>query len=135
MEESEAGIPLIFGNDVIHGYRTIFPIPLAISCTWDPALAREAARMAAEESSADGTHWTFAPMVDIARDARWGRIAEGAGEDPFLGAAMARAQVEGFQSLSLESGRRIVPQALRGLRRGGGGPRLQYGGYFGTNTA
>lgn len=108
VEESDAGIPLIFGNDVIHGYRTIFPIPLAISCTWDPELAREAARIAAEEASADGTHWTFAPMVDIARDARWGRIAEGAGEDPFLGATMARAQVQGFQSLSLESGRRLL---------------------------
>src|SRR5690606_33037948 len=86
VEESPSAIPLLFGNDVIHGYRTIFPIPLAISCTWDPDLAREAARIAAEEASADGTHWTFAPMVDIARDPRWGRIAEGAGEDPFLGA-------------------------------------------------
>ena len=108
VEESRARVPLIFGNDVIHGYRTIFPIPLAISCTWDPALAQEAARIAAEEASADGTHWTFAPMVDIARDPRWGRIAEGAGEDPFLGAAMARAQVRGFQSDTLKSGRRLV---------------------------
>ena len=108
VEESAAGIPLLFGNDVIHGYRTIFPIPLAISCTWDPALAQEAARIAAEEATADGTHWTFAPMVDIARDPRWGRIAEGAGEDPFLGAAMARAQVHGFQARNLQSGRRLV---------------------------
>ncbi len=108
VEESAAGIPLLFANDVIHGYRTIFPIPLAISCTWDPELAQEAARIAAEEATADGTHWTFAPMVDIARDPRWGRIAEGAGEDPFLGAAMARAQVQGFQHDNLESGRRLV---------------------------
>lgn len=108
VEETRLGIPLIFGNDVIHGYRTIFPIPLAISCTWDPELARAAARIAAEEASADGTHWAFAPMVDIARDPRWGRIAEGAGEDPFLGAAMARAQVAGFQDDNLRTGRRLV---------------------------
>lgn len=108
VEESAAGIPLIFGNDVIHGYRTIFPIPLAISCTWDATLAQEAACIAAEEASADGTHWTFAPMVDIARDPRWGRIAEGAGEDPYLAAVMARAQVIGFQDENLRTGRRVL---------------------------
>ncbi|MGD9146446.1 MAG: glycoside hydrolase family 3 N-terminal domain-containing protein [Anaerolineae bacterium] len=108
VEESRLGIPLLFGNDVIHGYRTIFPIPLAMSCTWDPALVESAARIAVEEASADGTDWVFAPMVDVCRDPRWGRIAEGAGEDPFLGAAMARAQVRGFQARNLDSGRRLV---------------------------
>lgn len=108
VEDSRLGIPLLIGNDVIHGYRTIFPIPLAASCTWDPELVEEAARIAAEEATANGTDWNFAPMVDVCRDPRWGRIAEGAGEDPFLGAAMARAQVRGFQSGDLDSGRRMV---------------------------
>ncbi len=108
VEESRLGIPLLVGNDVIHGYRTIFPIPLAESCIWDPNLVEEAARIAAEEASADGTDWNFAPMVDICRDPRWGRIAEGAGEDPFLGAAMARARVRGFQAGDLSSGRKLA---------------------------
>ncbi len=108
VRESRLGIPLLIGNDVIHGYRTIFPIPLAESCSWDPDLVESAARVAAEEASADGTHWVFAPMVDICRDPRWGRIAEGAGEDPFLGTAMARARVRGFQAGDLTSGRKIV---------------------------
>ncbi len=97
VEESPHKIPLILGYDVIHGYRTIFPIPLAEAASWDPALAERSARIAAVEASAEGLHWTFAPMVDIARDARWGRIAEGAGEDPYLGAAFAVARVRGFQ--------------------------------------
>ena len=108
VEDSRLGIPLLIGNDVIHGYRTIFPIPLAESCTWDPGLVQQAARIAAEEAAADGTDWTFAPMVDICRDPRWGRIAEGAGEDPFLGAAMARARVRGFEASDLASGRKLV---------------------------
>ncbi len=108
VEESRLGIPLIVGNDVIHGYRTVFPIPLAESCTWDTALLGRAARVAAEEASACGTDWIFAPMVDVARDPRWGRIAEGSGEDPFLGMAMARARVRGFQSGNLASGRRVA---------------------------
>lgn len=108
VEESRLGIPLLFGNDVIHGYRTIFPIPLAGSCTWDPDLVEAAARIAAEEATADGTRWIFAPMVDVCRDPRWGRIAEGAGEDPTLGAAMARARVRGFQAGDLASGRRAA---------------------------
>ncbi|MFW6070248.1 MAG: glycoside hydrolase family 3 N-terminal domain-containing protein, partial [bacterium] len=108
VEGSRLGIPLLFGNDVIHGYRTIFPIPLALSCSWDEALVEEVARLAAVEATADGTAWTFAPMVDVARDPRWGRIAEGAGEDPFLGAALARAQVRGFQSDDLPTGRRLL---------------------------
>src|SRR5512145_3089933 len=97
IEQSRLGIPLIFGLDVIHGYRTIFPIPLAEACSWEPELARKTAEVAAREASAAGLHWTFAPMVDIARDARWGRIAEGAGEDPYLGSAFAAARVRGFQ--------------------------------------
>jgi beta-glucosidase len=108
VEESRLGIPLIIGNDVIHGYRTIFPIPLAESCTWDPDLLEHTAHIAAEEAAASGTDWIFAPMVDICRDPRWGRIAEGAGEDPMLGQAMARARVRGFQALDLPSGRKIV---------------------------
>ncbi|HEY3052113.1 MAG TPA: glycoside hydrolase family 3 N-terminal domain-containing protein [Thermoanaerobaculia bacterium] len=97
VEESRLKIPLLFAHDVIHGFRTIFPIPLGIASTWDPASAELAARIAAREASASGIRWTFAPMVDIARDPRWGRVAEGAGEDPYLGAAMAAAYVRGFQ--------------------------------------
>ena len=106
-EETRLGIPLLVGNDVIHGYRTIFPIPLAESCTWDPDLLEEAALIAAEEASSNGVDWTFAPMVDICRDARWGRIAEGAGEDPYLGRVMAEARVKGFQGV-LRNGRKLT---------------------------
>ncbi len=95
--ESRLRIPLIFGHDVIHGYRTIFPIPLGEAASWDPEAVEAAARVAAREAAAAGLHWTFAPMVDIARDPRWGRIAEGSGEDPYLGSAMAAARVRGFQ--------------------------------------
>jgi len=101
VEQSRLGIPLIFGRDVIHGYWTVFPIPLGQSCSWNPSLVEEAARVAAAEASADGVHWTFAPMVDIARDPRWGRMAEGCGEDPVLASAMAVAMVKGFQGKSL----------------------------------
>jgi beta-glucosidase len=97
VEESRLRIPLLFAFDVIHGYRTIFPIPLGEAASWDPEGVERAAAIAAAEARAAGLHWTFAPMVDIARDARWGRIAEGAGEDPYLGAIMARARVRGFQ--------------------------------------
>jgi len=97
VEESRLRIPLLFGFDVIHGYRTIFPIPLGEAASWDPAAVERAASIAAAEARAAGVQWTFAPMVDIARDARWGRIAEGAGEDPYLGSVMARARVRGFQ--------------------------------------
>lgn len=97
VEESPSGIPLLFALDVIHGYRTIFPVPLAMASSWDPAVPEQSQAVAARESRAAGLHWTFAPMLDIARDARWGRIVEGAGEDPCLGAAMAAAQVRGFQ--------------------------------------
>jgi beta-glucosidase len=97
VEESRLHIPVLFGFDVIHGYRTSFPVPLAMAASWDPSLVEQAQTLAAREASAAGIRWTFGPMVDIARDPRWGRIVEGAGEDPFLGAAMARAQVRGFQ--------------------------------------
>lgn len=83
--------------DVIHGYETIFPIPLGLSCTWDIPAIEESARIAAVEASADGISWTFSPMVDISRDPRWGRVSEGSGEDPFLGALIARAMVRGYQ--------------------------------------
>lgn len=97
IEESPSGIPILFALDVIHGYRTIFPIPLAMAASWDPDVPEKSQAVAAKESRAAGIHWTFTPMLDIARDARWGRIAEGAGEDPYLGSAMAAAQVRGLQ--------------------------------------
>ena len=97
MKHSRLGIPLIFGYDVIHGYRTIFPVPLGEACSWDLKLIEHSARVAAEEAAAAGQHWTFAPMVDIARDPRWGRIMEGAGEDTYLGSLIASARVRGFQ--------------------------------------
>ena len=97
VEESPSKIPLLFALDVIHGYHTIFPVPLAMASSWDPSVVERAQAVAAKEARAAGLHWTFGPMLDIARDARWGRIVEGAGEDPCLGAAMAAAQVRGFQ--------------------------------------
>jgi beta-glucosidase len=97
VDHSRLHIPLLFGFDVIHGYQTIFPVPIAMSASWDAALVKQSSAIAAQEASAVGIRWVFAPMVDIARDARWGRIVEGAGEDPFLGSVMARAQVAGFQ--------------------------------------
>ena len=107
VEESRLHIPLLVGHDVIHGLRTIFPIPLAESCTWNMELLERASRVAAVEAACMGINWIFAPMVDITRDPRWGRVAEGAGEDPFLGAEIARARVRGFQSADLRQGRRI----------------------------
>jgi beta-glucosidase len=97
VEESRLKIPLIFGMDVIHGYETVFPIPLGLSCSWDMNLIQRSAQIAAKEASADGICWTFSPMVDIARDPRWGRIAEGNGEDPYLGYQIAQAMVKGYQ--------------------------------------
>ncbi len=108
VEETRLGIPLIFGHDVIHGYKTIFPIPLAESSSWDLGLMEKSARIAATEASADGLNWTFAPMVDISRDARWGRVMEGAGEDPFLGSLIAEARVRGFQGDNLNDINTIV---------------------------
>ncbi len=101
VEQSRLGIPLIFGMDVIHGYETVFPIPLAMSCSWDTAAIRQSAQIASKEATADGICWTYSPMVDICWDARWGRIAEGNGEDPFLGSAIAKAMVEGYQGQDL----------------------------------
>ena len=101
MAGSRLGIPLIFGYDVVHGYRTMFPIPLAEAASFDLEAIETSARMAATEAAAAGVHWTFAPMVDVARDARWGRIMEGAGEDPYLGAVVAAARVRGFQGADL----------------------------------
>jgi len=103
VKESRLGIPLLLGLDVIHGYKTIFPIPLALASTWDPEVVRRAAEIAAREAAAEGIRWTFAPMVDIARDPRWGRIAEGFGEDPYLASVMAWAAVKGFQGDDLSS--------------------------------
>src|SRR5262245_60943023 len=108
VDESRLHIPLIFGLDVIHGYRTTFPLNLGLAATWDPEIVEKASRVAAQEASAAGVRWTFSPMVDIARDARWGRISEGAGEDPFLGSAMARAYVRGYQGEKLDAPDSIV---------------------------
>jgi beta-glucosidase len=101
INQSRLKIPLIFGLDVIHGYKTIFPIPLGISASWDTALIRKSAAAAAKEATSDGLNWAFSPMVDIARDPRWGRVAEGSGEDPFLGSQIASAMVKGYQGASL----------------------------------
>ena len=103
VDESRLHIPLLFGLDVIHGFRTTFPLNLGLAATWDPGIVEKVSRVAAQEASAAGVRWTFSPMVDIARDARWGRISEGAGEDPFLGAALARAYVRGYQGQRLDA--------------------------------
>jgi len=108
VEQSRLHIPVLFGLDVIHGYHTIFPAPLAMASSWDPKMVEDAQTVAAQEARSAGIQWTFAPMVDIARDARWGRMIEGAGEDPYLGAAMARAQVLGFQGKGMGSPDRVL---------------------------
>ena len=108
VEQSRLKIPLIFGMDVIHGYETVFPIPLGLSCSWDMDEIEKSARIAATEASADGICWTFSPMVDIARDPRWGRIAEGAGEDPYLGSQIAKAMVKGYQGSDLTKNNTIM---------------------------
>lgn len=103
VKESRLGIPLMFGRDVIHGYRTVFPIPLGQAASWDPELVEQAARVAAREAAADGIHWTFAPMSDVTRDPRWGRIAESCGEDPYLASVLVAAMVRGFQGRDLSA--------------------------------
>lgn len=108
VEQSRLKIPLIFGMDVIHGYQTVFPIPLGLSCSWDMQAVEKSARIAAIEASADGICWTFSPMVDIARDPRWGRIAEGSGEDPYLGSQIAKAMVRGYQGDDLSRNNTIM---------------------------
>ena len=108
VKESRLGIPLLFGFDVIHGYKTITPIPLAEAASWDLEAIEKSARIAAIEASAVGINWTFAPMVDITRDARWGRVMEGAGEDPYLGSKIGVARVKGFQGQDLSSSNTIA---------------------------
>ncbi|HLP75746.1 MAG TPA: glycoside hydrolase family 3 N-terminal domain-containing protein, partial [Candidatus Paceibacterota bacterium] len=108
VEESRLGIPLIFGYDTIHGFRTVFPTPLALSCAWDPALQERTSAIAARESKAAGVDWTFAPMVDIARDPRWGRIAEGNGEDPWLSSQLVAGSVRGFQRTNAGASDRVA---------------------------
>ncbi len=97
IEETRLGIPLLFGADVIHGHRTVFPLPLALACTWDPDLVEQAQTIAAREARSMGLNWTFAPMCDLARDSRWGRVAETFGEDPYLNSLYVAASVRGFQ--------------------------------------
>ncbi|WP_200935028.1 beta-glucosidase BglX [Brevundimonas sp. Leaf363] len=111
VEESRLGVPLLFGMDVVHGYKTLFPVPLALAASWDPDLVQQTAHVAAVEASAAGLNWTFSPMVDIARDARWGRVVEGAGEDPYLGSILATAQVRGYQGASLADPSSIIATA------------------------
>src|ERR1700760_4435351 len=117
------GIPAMFGFDVIHGLRTIFPVPIAMAASWDPAAIEQGQAVAAREARAAGIHWAFAPMADIARDPRWGRIVEGAGEDPYLGAAVAAAQVRGFQGDGPGTADRIIagPKHLAGYGAALGG--------------
>lgn len=108
VSETRLGIPLVFGFDVIHGYKTIFPIPLAQAASWDMGLIERIERIAAEEASADGQNWTFSPMVDVARDPRWGRVMEGAGEDPFLNSRVAEARIRGFQGNDLAANNTVA---------------------------
>src|SRR4051794_16332484 len=108
VEGSRFDIPVLFGFDVIHGLRTIMPVPIAMAASWDPETVAAGQAVAGREARAVGIHWTFAPMVDIARDPRWGRIIEGAGEDPYLGAAIGAAQVRGFQGPELGTPERII---------------------------
>lgn len=108
VEKSRLGIPLLLGMDVIHGYETVFPIPLALSCTWDMEAVEKSARIAADEMTAAGVNWTFSPMVDISRDPRWGRVSEGGGEDPYLGSKIAEAMVRGYQGDDLKDARTVL---------------------------
>ncbi|MDP1972874.1 MAG: glycoside hydrolase family 3 N-terminal domain-containing protein, partial [Sediminibacterium sp.] len=108
VEKSRLKIPLMFGMDVIHGYETVFPIPLGMSATWDMPLIERSARIAANEASSDGINWTFSPMVDISRDPRWGRISEGNGEDPYLGGQIAKAMIKGYQGNDLSKNNTLL---------------------------
>lgn len=123
VEESRLGIPLIFGMDVIHGYKTTFPIPLGLSCTWNMEAVERSARIAAQEASADGICWTFSPMVDLSRDPRWGRVSEGNGEDPYLSGEIAKAMVRGYQGSELTKDNTLMACvkhfALYGAAEGG----------------
>ena len=126
MEKARLHIPILFGLDVIHGFKTEFPIPLGLASTWDPSIVEKASRVAAMEASADGIKWTFSPMVDIARDARWGRMAEGAGEDPFLGSAIAAAYVRGYQGSRLDAPDSIASCAKHYVGYGAAGGGRDY---------
>ena len=108
MERSRLGIPMVFGHDVIHGFRTVYPISLAQACSWNPELVRQAAEVAAQESRMSGVDWTFSPMIDVARDPRWGRVSEGYGEDPYANAVFCAATVKGYQGDDLADGRRMA---------------------------
>lgn len=123
VEKSRLKIPLLFGMDVIHGYESVFPIPLGLSCSWDMKLIEQSARIAAQEATADGINWTFSPMVDLARDPRWGRVSEGSGEDPYLGSMIAQAMVRGYQGSDLAANNTMMAcvkhYALYGAAEGG----------------
>ena len=119
VEQSRLKIPLLFAHDVIHGFRTIFPVSIAEAASWDPGAVQNSARIAAAEATSAGLHWTFAPMVDIARDPRWGRIVEGAGEDPYLGSVMAAARVRGFQGIDLGARDTVIATAKHFVAYGG----------------
>src|SRR6476659_7305407 len=123
VEGNRLGIPVLIGFDVIHGLRTILPVPIAMAASWDPETIERGQAVAAREARAVGIHWTFAPMVDIARDPRWGRMIEGAGEDPFLGAAVAAAQVRGFQGDAVGAADHIIagPKHIAGYGAAMGG--------------
>src|SRR3954471_18146866 len=108
VKNSRLHIPLFFGLDVIHGHRTIFPIPLGLSCSWDIPMIEQSARIAATEATADGLNWVYSPMVDIARDPRWGRVAEGSGEDPYLGSKIAAAMIRGYQGTDLSKDNTVL---------------------------
>ena len=129
LDGNRLGIPALFGFDVIHGLRTILPVPIAMAASWDPETIEHGQAVAAREARAVGIHWTFAPMVDIARDPRWGRIIEGAGEDPYLGSAVAAAQVRGFQGAGLGTPERIIagPKHFAGYGGGDRRSRLRRG--------
>ena len=137
MEKARLHIPILFGLDVIHGFKTEFPIPLGLASTWDPTIVEKASRVAAIEAAANGIRWTFSPMVDIARDARWGRMAEGAGEDPFLGSAMAAAYVRGYQGQRLDAPDSIASCAKHFVGYGAaeGGQDYNATGDFGAHAA
>ena len=137
VEQSPHKIPLIFAGDVIHGMKTCFPVPLGEAASFDPSLAERTARAAAVEASAKGIHWTFAPMVDVARDQRWGRVVEGSGEDPWLGVQFARARVRGVPGCEPE-GRHLharLSQAFCGVRRGAGRNGVQHRRHPGDDVA
>jgi beta-glucosidase len=134
VEQSRLKIPLLFGYDVIHGFRTAFPVPLAMASSWDPALVERAQAAAAREARAVGIRWTFAPMIDIVRDPRWGRIVEGAGEDPYLGSKMAAAQVRGFQGTDASSPGRLLACMKHFAGYGAGAGGRDYDSVFLSDT-